>query len=131
MTTLTARQTRQFERDLLVQRSGVLAEAHEEVVRATGQSYADIAGEVPDFGDQAMAASLSEYVNAVARRHVEAVKEIDDALSRVKSHDFGRCAECRAEISFDRLKAFPTARRCVPCQDMHDRTYAVAATPSL
>ena len=127
----TVRQTRQLERDLLRRRRDVLAEAHDEVAQATGQSYADLAGEVPDFGDQATAASLNEYANAVALRHVEAIREIDDALSRIRTHAFGRCVECRAEMPFDRLKAFPTARRCVVCQTMHERTYAVAATPSL
>jgi RNA polymerase-binding protein DksA len=131
MTTLTSQQTRQLQRNLLAQRSGVLAEAHEEVTHATGQSYADIAGEVPDFGDQATAASLTDYTNAVARRNVEAIKEIDAALARIKAHQFGRCVDCGAEVAFERLKAFPTARRCVACQGMHERTYAVGATPSL
>ena len=100
-------------------------------MQATEQSYAEIAGEVPDFGDQATAASLTEYTNAVARRHVEAIKEIDDALLRIKADRFGRCTECGADVAFERLQAFPTARRCVTCQGKHERTYAVSATPSL
>jgi len=131
MTRLTTQQTQRLERDLLTQRNAVLNEAREELTRATERSYEAIAGEVPDFGDQATAASLADYDNAIARRHVEVIKEIDDALIRITTHRFGRCVECDSPIEYARLKAFPTARRCVTCQGLHERTFADGATPSL
>jgi RNA polymerase-binding protein DksA len=131
MKALTAQQTGQLERDLVAQRKSLLSEAHEELTHVTEHSYAAIAGEVPDFGDQATAASLTAYDNENARRHVEAIREIDDALVRVKAHRFGRCMECGADIRFERLRAFPTARRCVPCQSLHEKTFAVGATPTM
>ena len=129
---LTARQTRQLEHDLLAQRSSVAAEAHDELTRATravvcGQSP----GEVPDFGDQATAASLPTTTMRIARRHVEVIREIDDALMRIKAQRFGRCLECGAPMGYARLRAFPTARRCVACQGLHERTFAVGATPTM
>lgn len=131
MTELTARQIRQLEHDLLAQRSNIAAEAHDELTRATQRSYAAVAGEVPDFGDQATASSLADYDNALARRHVEAMREIDDALTRIKAHRFGQCLECGVSIGYARLRAFPTARRCVACQGLHERTFAVGTTPTL
>jgi RNA polymerase-binding protein DksA len=131
MRALTAQQKRQLELRLLAQRSGVLTEAHEELTQATEHSYAAIAGEVPDFGDQATAAALANYENVIARRHVEVVKEIDDALLRIKTHGFGKCAECGADIAIARLRAFPAARRCVPCQAVHEWTFAGSATTTM
>jgi RNA polymerase-binding protein DksA len=131
MRAVTAQQIRQLERDLLAQRTSILGVAHDELTRVTEQSYAAIAGEVPDFGDQATAASLTDYDNEMARRHVEVIREIDDALLRVKAHRFGRCTECGADIAFARLRAFPTARRCVTCQSLHEKTFAVGATPTM
>ena len=131
MTALTTQQTRKLERTLVARRSSVLTEAQEELARATEHSYEAIAGEVPDFGDQATASSLSDYDNAIARRHVEVIREIDDALVRIKAREFGRCTECDAEIGIARLMAFPTARRCVPCQTLHERTFAGSATPTM
>jgi RNA polymerase-binding protein DksA len=131
MTRLTTQQTQRLERSLLAQRNSVLKEAHEELMRATERSYEAIAGEVPDFGDQATAASLADYDNAIARRHIEVIKEIDDALVRIRTHRFGRCVECDSPMEYARLKAFPTARRCVACQSLHERTFADGATPSL
>ena len=131
MTTLTSQQTRLLETRLLAQRSGVLTEARAELAHATEHSYAAIAGEVPDFGDQAMASSLADYEDAIARRHVEAVKAIDDALLRIKADGFGKCAGCGTDIGFARLLAFPAARRCVPCQGLHERTFAGSATTTM
>jgi len=131
MTILTSQQTRLLEARLLAQRNGVLTEARAELAHATESSYAAIAGEVPDFGDQATASSLADYENVIARRHVEAVKEIDDALLRIKARGFGKCADCGIDIGFARLRAFPAARRCVPCQSMHERTFAGSATTTM
>jgi RNA polymerase-binding protein DksA len=131
MTTLTSQQTRLLETRLLTQRSGVLTEARDELAHATEHSYAAIAGEVPDFGDQATASSLADYENVIARRHVEVVREIEDALLRIKAHGFGRCADCGTDIGFARLRAFPAARRCVPCQTLHERTFAGCATTTM
>ena len=131
MTRLTTQQTQRLERDLLAQRNAVLNDAHEELTRATERSYEAIAGEVPDFGDQATAASLADYDDAIARRHIEVIKEIDDALDRMRTRRFGRCLECDSPLEYARLKAFPTARRCVACQNLHERTFADGATPSL
>jgi hypothetical protein len=36
-----------------------------------------------------------------------------------------------ADIGFDRLMAYPTAKRCLVCQQQHDRAYAEEAHPSL
>jgi RNA polymerase-binding transcription factor DksA len=131
MTALTSQQTRQLERTLLAQRSAAVGIAREELSRASENSYAAIAGEVPDFGDQATATSLTDFDNELARRHSESIRDIDDALLRVRAREVGRCDECGADIGFERLMAFPTARRCVACQRQHERTYAVAATPTL
>ena len=131
MTALTSQQTRLLETRLLAQRSGLLTEARAELAQATEHSYAAIAGEVPDFGDQATASSLADYENVIARRHVEVVKEIDDALLRIKAHGFGKCADCGTDIGFARLRASPAARRCVPCQSQHERTFAGSATTTM
>lgn len=131
MTALTSQQTRQLERKLLAQRNAALGAAHEELSHATENSFTAIAGEVPDFGDQATATTLTDFDNEIARRHAEAIRDIDDALLRIKARGVGRCIECGSDIAFKRLLAFPTAKRCVTCQSVRERTFAVGATPTM
>lgn len=38
------------------------------------------------------------------------------ALVRLQNGEFGRCADCGAEISSQRLTAIPWTERCVQCQ---------------
>jgi len=36
---------------------------------------------------------------------------------------FGDCPDWGGEIGFARLLAYPTAQRCTPCQDRHEKTF--------
>jgi RNA polymerase-binding transcription factor len=131
MTRLTSRQTRQLATKLETMRSTSLGLAHETLVRAEEDAFVTLAGEVPDFSDQATATSLIDFEHELARRNADAIRQVDDALSRIGSRRFGSCIDCGDDIGFARLMAFPTAQRCVTCQGLHERTYAVGATPSL
>ena len=42
--------------------------------------------------------------------------EIDAALERLRAATFGLCEVCRGDIPIERLRAIPTARRCLTCQ---------------
>lgn len=131
MKALTAKMKRQLEIQLLAQRDVMLASVREELVRSEEQTYAAIAGEVPDVGDAAMAALLTDFDNEIARRHGEAMREIEGALQRIHDPYFGICVDCGDDIAIERLRAFPTAIRCVTCQGMREKTYAHGAIPTL
>ena len=128
---MTAQQLRQLDRKLRVERDTLLIVSRRELVRGEEQQFASIAGEVPDVGDQATAAALTDFDNEIARRHDVAIRDIDEALVRLKAGDFGSCPDCGGDIGFERLMAFPTATRCVTCQGLHERTYASLATPTM
>jgi DnaK suppressor protein len=132
MKALTAKMTRQLEAQLKAQRAAMLEAVRAELLRGDQQSYATIAGEVPDVGDQATAALLTDFDNEIARRHGEAMRELDAALTRLKRDPyFGICIECGDDIGMARLMAFPTATRCVTCQGQREKTYAHGAIPTL
>ena len=49
------------------------------------------------------------------------IREIEEALERLKHGSYGLCAECGRPIAANRLKAIPTARRCMDCQQGNER----------
>jgi DnaK suppressor protein len=128
---LTTREIRDLERQLKAERTGLLESAHAELLRAEQDPYSAIAGEVPDVGDQATATAIVDFDNEIARRHGEAIREIDHALQRIADHCYGACPDCGSDIGYERLAAFPTATRCVDCQTVRERIYAHAARPTL
>ncbi len=46
------------------------------------------------------------------------LREVEEAMSRVKEGTYGICQECEEPISPKRLQALPWAKFCVRCQEM-------------
>ncbi len=102
-----------------------------ELERSGDQRYIDLAGSVADPGDESVADMLVDVDAALVDRQVIEMREVEAALKRLADLDFGDCIECGGEIGFERLMAYPTARRCTRCQALHEKTYAHENKPSL
>lgn len=127
----TKQQIQAIERRLREQREALAETAHEEIVSWTQQPIADIAGEVADPGDDSVAALVTDLNHAEQSRRVDAIRDIDAALERIGNGDYGICIDCGGEIDYERLLAFPTAKRDTACQSRHEKTYAHQDTPTL
>jgi DnaK suppressor protein len=46
------------------------------------------------------------------------LREVEEALARVRDGSYGICQECEEPISPKRLQALPWAKFCVRCQEM-------------
>ena len=57
--------------------------------------------------------------------------EVLGALARVEDGTYGTCTDCGGDIGFERLLAYPTAKRCVSCQRQHEKTYVHEGNPTL
>lgn len=51
-----------------------------------------------------------------------AMREIQDALSKINRGVFGICEECGCDIGEKRLLVSPASRLCVSCQERQERT---------
>lgn len=131
MSVLERRETQALKRRLLRARDQALASAREELERITDHPMRELAGEVGDFADEAVATELADFDNAMIQRNFAHVRDIDAALKRIGERQYGVCADCGDAIAFERLCAFPTALRCVRCQDKHERTYRSDLHPTL
>ena len=102
----------------------ILDETREDVERASQETYGELAGPVTDFADQASADLLADLGQAEISRDLRTVSELEAALARMDAGTYGYCGECGAEIPFDRLRAWPVATRCTPCQIAYERAFA-------
>ncbi len=57
----------------------------------------------------------------ISMRQHRQLKEIEDALDRLRHGDYGSCEDCGETIPEQRLKLFPAARLCVKCQEELDQ----------
>lgn len=86
--------------------------------------YQELAGSVHDTGDQAIADVIADLNLAFADRQVKEIQEIEAALQRMQRGLYGFCADCGELIDPRRLEAYPTARRCRDCQELHEQRSA-------
>lgn len=56
-----------------------------------------------------------------AGRDAQELERVTEALSRIGSEGFGRCADCDQPIAWARLEAEPHALRCVECEALRER----------
>ncbi len=74
-------------------------------------------GDVKDSGDQALSLSLDKLQNSLEQTEINEVQQIDQALTRIDSGEYGLCVDCNEPIANPRLKISPYAARCIVCQE--------------
>lgn len=80
----------------------------------------DYDAKFPNFGDEEEqnAAEVAEYdrnLDLEAKMEVS-LKEVNEALAKIEQNGYGLCEKCGQEISPERLKALPYAKKCLSCE---------------
>jgi RNA polymerase-binding transcription factor DksA len=78
-----------------------------------------------------MADLLVDTGHALEEHHRAELADVGAALRRLAAGTYGRCTDCGSGVDYERLRSCPTATRCTPCQQQHERTFAGALRPSL
>jgi len=126
---LTENQIRDFKKTLDNRFFALREEIRLELLKTDDQSYIELAGKVHDIGEASVADLLVDLQLSDIDRHIQEIRDIDQALLRIAGGVFGLCDNCRTHISVERLQAYPTAKRCHRCQVNHEHCYA-GDTPS-
>ena len=99
---------------------------------AESERYVDVAGSVHSLSDESFAELSTALSNASLGREADALQEVEEALHRIGAHSYGYCVDCGEAIALERLRAYPTAKRCLPCQQRKEDPHGGKdPTPSL
>ena len=128
---LTKQQTEQFKRQLNERYEELRGEIREELLRSEDQKFIDLAGQVHDLEEASLADLLVDLDLTVLDLQVDEVRDIDAALVRIVEGSFGICLDCDDDIPVDRLRAYPTAKRCRSCQERYEHSHAGPTISSL
>ena len=78
----------------------------------------------PDLGGRSSAPDedakeTETYENLLAVEYALELrlKEVNEALEKIKENDYGHCEVCKKDIQLDRLKANAAAKACVTCNN--------------
>lgn len=96
-------------------------EIRDTLLRVNADRYALLADQVRDSKDLSVAQLLTEAGAADIARDAQELADVQNALERLRSGRYGICTDCGADVPHARLQAYPTAKRCRPCQEKHEQ----------
>lgn len=76
---------------------------------------------VDEATDDALLVKLSAVDDPLIRQNLQDVRDIAAARQRIAAGKYGECTDCGADIAYERLLAYPTAKRCIDCQREHEK----------
>lgn len=85
------------------------------------EASGDISGYTYHMADVATDNYDREFSLGLASSERKSLYELDDALKRIEEGTFGICDDCQASITRVRLKAVPSARLCIKCQQKKEK----------
>ena len=112
-----------FKAQLISARTELLARmAHE---RGGVVSRADVAADRYDNSFQSRAQIRTERQTEFALNEHETAElgDIQAALQRIEAGTYGVCTDCGGSITEARLRAYPTAKRCIACQTLKEQRH--------
>ncbi|MBI2959619.1 MAG: TraR/DksA family transcriptional regulator [Betaproteobacteria bacterium] len=119
-------------REVLERRKAALvSEIEAKLAEARAARVAPDASAETDGGDRAVLDVTSEIDLATASRDIRELRDTEAALDRLAKGTFGLCESCGDAIALGRLRVYPTATRCAPCQSDYERSRGGAQGTSL
>lgn len=132
MSQMTKNEFAQVEMKLRERQSALLEEVRKELDQRENQHLASVMGNHPgDSGDVSLADWLADLNILRVDRQIRELREIETKLAQVRDGTANECVDCGKPIGLQRLLAYPTAMRCVACQEKHEHIYAHGAHPGL
>jgi RNA polymerase-binding protein DksA len=120
---LTREQTEKLAAVLAERRTNLIHGIDTHFAQHAETRYTDLVGQVGDLEDHALAELLVDDELTGIQREIGELREVQAAEERLQRGACGTCSDCGGPIGFERLLAWPTATRCVPCQQAHEQTH--------
>ncbi|WJW75108.1 TraR/DksA C4-type zinc finger protein [Thiohalobacter sp. IOR34] len=128
---LSPEQIRHFE-SILNQRYAELREAiRQALLESDDQRFIELAGQVHDLEELSVADLLVDLNYARIDQLLAELRDVEDALRRIREGTYGLCIDTGEPIELDRLEANPTAKRTARAQALYEKTHAGHSAPSL
>lgn len=127
MTTLTSSE-REHLAKIMTEREPVLREEiRVGLARMRVEGYEELLSGTSDAGDESLASLVTDITNAEVARDAAELQDIRAAEGRLANGTYGICIDCDEPVPYARLLAYPTAKRCIACQQVHEEKRAHSA----
>jgi len=121
----TKKDLKEFKKIVLKKKEEILDElkhiSDDTLRKSQKEASGDISGYTYHMADVATDNYDREFSLGLASNERKFIYELDDALKRIEDGSFGICDECKSSITKIRLKAVPSARLCIKCQQKREK----------
>lgn len=121
---LTPAQIVRFAERIDARKRLLMGEIRHVLARSSADQAADRLDGTGDSGDVAAASLLRDITESEIIRDVGEVRDIAAAEQRLATGRYGICVDCEEPIRYKRLDAYPTAKRCLACQERREKLQA-------
>jgi RNA polymerase-binding protein DksA len=129
---LTDKELSELARQLDARQRTLASDVRDELGEPERREYGKLAGALPgDSGDQSVADEQADFSFVMTDRYADELQAIEQAKARMRDGTYGICIDCAGEIGFERLRAYPTAERCILDQERVEKTYVQGNKPTL
>lgn len=126
MATLTQEQIRHLTRLMDARFANEMEEIRAVTERERNQRDEGVSA---DWIDAALADATLAADDAVIDQDAQDVRDIIAARARLAAGTYGICTDCGEAIAYERMLAYPTAKRCIHCQRLHEQEGAMRGVP--
>jgi|1185.fasta_scaffold148978_1 DnaK suppressor protein len=123
---LTREQTEELGSTIEQRRRALVEELREDLARSRGTPPRELSGAAPDPGDESVADLIGDLDRAEVARELDELRNIEAAKRRLEEGSYGECIDCGLDIGYGRLRANPSAVRCIICQTRYEKTFTGA-----
>jgi DnaK suppressor protein len=100
---------------------------HDDIAAALERRLVELTGQVTeidnelhkllpaDWEEQATQLESQDALEGIEKSKLREIRQIREALRRIAQGGYGICVQCGEPIDPKRLKALPTATRCIAC----------------
>ena len=118
---LTASQRSELEAELRTRQRELRADVAAKLKTQDDPRLVGLRNRMEDTDDWAAADAMAAHDIALVSRDLAELANVEQALARIDEGTYGECVDCGNPIPFERLAAYPAARRCVACQENAER----------
>ena len=122
MTTLTSTESNNLATLLEDRKQPLREEIREGLTRLRVDGYDELLSGTSDSGDESLANLLTHITNEEVARDAAELQDVFAAEARMAAGTYAVCIDCDEPIPYARLAAYPTAKRCISCQEKREKS---------
>ena len=121
----TQKELKEFKNTLIKLREKIMGDmralTRDTLEKSPKDASGDLSGYTYHMADVASDTFEREFSLNLAGNEQEILYQIDEALKRIETGEYGICLMCGEKIAKQRLKAVPYAQYCIKCQAKREK----------